>query len=300
MKNKKILFISCIFIVGIIGFVLGDRLALYQRIIQPEIIEDIDIPIRDKHVLSHFEACLIGERPTLKPIHDLRDKFYVILEALSQRNEKACLRLEETAIKNECLRYFYSVNALLTNNQEYCEKLGNLMQDIDWQKRCFAILKNEVSLCKEIQDLFKKEVCKAIILGPEHCDRLSGYYKIPITHTESIEGAMTTRIEIKEIGEEEAKSFCRREAYLIRAIQNQDLAMCERIGMKQHIIMPTCRILSSPNPKKEFNKYHQDFCYEKFAFEIARIKNEPLICEKIPAKEARNLTYYQECLAQFR
>ena len=174
------------------------------------------------------------------------------------------------------------------------------MQNIDWQKRCLAIIKNDVSLCEKVKDLFKKEVCKAIILGPEHCDQLSGYYKIPITRTESIEGVVTRRVEIIEISEQEAKFTCRQESYLVRAIKNQNPAMCEYIGAKEHLVMSICRILSNPDPKQEFRRFHQSFCYEKFALDIARIKNDPSICEKIPAKEARNLTYYQYCLAQFK
>jgi hypothetical protein len=305
MTNKKILIIlfGCIFIVGfiLIGFIL------YQGRIQPEIIDlpikEIPLPERDRQILSHFEVCLTREeRPILKPKEDATDRFYLILEALSQRDEKSCLKLEEEIdkdAKNECLRYFYIANALLTKNYNYCEKLGNLTQNIDWQKRCFATLKNDVSFCEKIKSLFKKESCKAIILGLEQCEYLSGYYKIPITRVESIGGVITKRKEIKEISEEEAKNFCRRESYITKAIRKQDITICEQIGIEQYTLMSFCRILASPNPKEEFNNLHKNFCYEKFAFEVARIKNDSSICEKIPAKQERNLALYQNCLAQF-
>jgi hypothetical protein len=301
MTKKKILIIlfGCIFIVGIVlsGFVL------YQKTIQPEIIDlpikEIPLPERDRQILLHFESCLIGQKPMLKPKESLIDQSYLILEALSQRSEKACLKLEEEIdkdAKNKCLEYFYTINALLTKNYKYCEKI----QDKSNQRRCFVILKNDVSLCEKEKDLLKRETCKSFILGVEQCNYLSGYYKISITHTESIGGVITKRKEIQEVSEEEAKNFCRQKSYFVRAIKEQNITICQQVGTEQDILRLFCRILSSLSPKEEFNNLHQNFCYEKFAFEVARIKNDASICEKIPAKQERNLILYQSCLAQFK
>jgi len=306
MKDKKFLILIVInigIIIGLIvtGFILYSK---YLKIVSPLAppISPVVSPgqIVDPEIfIAQFEDCLAGKlTPPLNPKINWHDAIYTLIEALSRRNEKSCLKLEEE--KDLCLQYFFVLEALTKKNIEYCKKLDPLAHF----PTCLAVIKEDVSYCEKIKNSLSKEICLAIS-KPEHCDYLSGTFDVAghLLRVESygIEGNKIKREEKGEIEEEEAKSLCRKNVYFVKALKEQNPVICNLPEIKKdNFTMLICEILSTPEPEKTWQNLRQKICYEKFGPTLALLKNDSSFCEKIPFKDTYNQGVYNFCLSQVK
>lgn len=228
-----------------------------------------------------------------------KDVFYKIAEIMAKRNEKACSELGDN--KNLCLSGYYELLTLKENTSVYLEKLTSIGEDIIIGK---AYISKNPSLCDQISDdVIKKGICKAIsVLDSKYC-----YFtqeQLP-----SKENCLTVGDEkggIKKgcgvVSNQEAKSLCLNSYYAAKTLKENNINECQKIdNITGRFSRLNCFALLSDNPKEEINKfYRENACYEKYATMVAKIKNDPSICEKIPLKDGHNKIEYEKCMSQFK
>ncbi len=264
--------------------------------ISPLPVAPISVP--DKEIiLKEFESCLT-EEPKLNINNDWKDIFYLIAKALINKSNDICLKLENENAKTICLDDFNILMSLINQKEEDCQKLS---KKID-QLMCAAIIKRDPQACSEIEIPLKKETCKAVAsLDPKYCHNLSGSFSSK-EMCKKVLGLQGIKEDCGEIDEEKAKSLCYNSLYLVKALKEKNLKICEKIDLKTgRFTLLYCKVLLSLHPEETLkNFYREHSCYEKYAVYIARIKNDPSVCEKIPVKETHNKLLYKECKEQFK
>lgn len=250
--------------------------------------------------LTQFEECLNEEKePILDVENDWKDIYYIIVKALIEKDKNICLSIKIRDGQNYCMEEFEKFMFLMNLNKDktICQKFADSPSEY---KECLGYVNKDLKYCDEIDDPFEKITCQGIILGPKECEKLSGSYKtercINVKGKEKIERGCG------EISEEMAKSLCKNGIYFLQALEKKDEKICDLIDMKTgRFTILFCRVLTGKNPQKEWRHfYSQNACYEKFAVDVARIKNDPSLCEKIPLKDSNNQRLYQECIHQFK
>jgi len=96
--------------------------------------------------------------------------------------------------------------------------------------------------------------------------------------------------------------LCLNSYYAAKALREKNINECSKIdNITGRFARLNCLSLLSDNPKEEINKfYRENACYEKYATMVAKIKNDPAICEKIPLKDSHNEKEYKNCIGQFK
>jgi hypothetical protein len=309
MVSRKFLILITIINFGFLIFILGFGWILYSKYSKitpaqpqpiPESKKEVS-PIESTFFSTKFENCLAGkEDPPLNPAGHWPDAFYTLVGALSQREEKACQRLEGTE-KNQCLSFLYLFKTLTQNDPKYCENLKHI-SPFNYQ-RCLVFTKRDPSYCQNFENPLDKEICLAFFEGIDRCDRLSGNIKAKRFKLESWEFSESKKIEEKEevIPEKEAKIICRGSLLLVKAILEKNPTLCDLPEVKvDHFNSLICRILSTPEPAKEWQSLKKMICYEKFGPTMALINKDPYFCEQIPFKGEYNRDLYNFCLSQIK
>ncbi len=116
-----------------------------------------------------------------------------------------------------------------------------------------------------------------------------------------VEGSKIIKRERNEIGEQEARTLCKKAAYFVKALKDKNPTICNSPEFKGDPFKTLiCQILSTPEPEKEWRNLRQKICYEKLGPTMALLKNDPSFCEKIPSKDGYNQDLYKYCLAQIK
>jgi hypothetical protein len=308
LKKKILILMILMMVLGIITIIVFFSKKLTQISQTREEIERIrneinrmlkeEISKKENVLGEEFEKCLKGEL-NLDVNNDVKDVYYITATALIRKDKNICQEAKIQNLKKICEDYFDKFTILLNGNESDCEKLS----DNNDRLRCKAILKKNEKICLEISSPLGREICKSVVtFNEDYCKNLSGVY--------DSEGVCNTVLGLnKEIPDtcgkvtkEEAQSLCLNSLYITKALREKNLELCEKIDLKTgRFTKLFCRVLLSPFPEKALKDFYvENSCYEKYATYIAKIKNDPTICEKIPLKETHNKTEYERCLLQFK
>ena len=200
---------------------------------------------------------------------------YVSLMSMLEKDKRFCELIIGETQKNQCLDLFFAYNYSVSGNEEYL----NQIKDVSLKSFGEAIKSGNQALCprNEARDI---ETCKAAAAGDT---------KIC---------AESNKTNDKGLLEE-----CESNVYLAKALRAKDLELCQKINREGHLTSEVqylvCLTVLGTKEKaaQEFiDSYRNKFCPHKYAFTIAKEKNDSSFCELIPWKETYNKANYSECI----
>lgn len=272
-----------------------------SQITPPQVSISAPVSVGEPTLIEEFELCQKVDYDKTSHYGEAgKDIFYKIAEIMAKRDEKACSELGNN--KNLCLSHYYKFLTLKDNTSIYLEKLTLLGEDSIIGK---AYFNKDTALCDNIGDdeVIKKGICKVIsALNPKYCSFTQE--QLPskencLSVTDAIDGI---KKDCGVVSNQTAKSLCLNSYYAAKALKEKNISECLKIdNITGSFTRLNCLALLSSNPKEEINKfYRENACYEKYAAMVAKIKNDPSICEKIPSKDNYNKIEYENCIKQFK
>lgn len=297
-NNKKNIFFWSI-ILGIIILIIGAIFywiyisnKAYQEMMRVSHIQLPPIKFQTPaEVVEEFEKCLTEDyTQSLARLdqNDYRFISYKIAEALGRKDEQTCNELGE--YKELCLGYLYRFLVLSTKDPFYIEKLRLIEDSNNYSIEDF--LNNDPNVCNEIENILDKKTCQAMVtLNPTYCNFSSEDITLLKTQRKKY-----VRFELMD--EEYAKDACLTGIYVKKAINERNPDYCLKAVRFTNLY---CLAFLSTDYKKVIDKFFKEnACYERYAFQMARIKNDKSFCEKIPFKDRQNKINYERCIEQFR
>jgi len=301
-KIVKIVITGFILFLFILIGAVADRIYILKFKKLSQITPQISLPQSLTYFpdpLKEFEECLkVDYDKTPHYGNEVKDVFYKIAEIMANKDADACNKLE--SYKDLCFNTYYKFLTLKENTSAYIDEKLASPGDIVLGK---AYINNNPSLCDQIKDdVIKKAICKAIVtLDSKYCsftqERLPSKGSC-LSVSDAKEGI---KKDCGDITREEAQSLCLNSYYVVKALKERNINECQKIdNITGRFTRLYCLALLSNNPKEEINKfYRENACYEKYAVMVAKIKNDPAICEKIPLKDTHNKIIYENCKNQF-
>ena len=287
-----IIAVLCLIVLSIKQFLENKKLA--DELLSKKIEED-------NQLLASFVNCLQGE-PSFDINKDPKDLYFITARALIDKDESGCLEISDQQAQKHCLRDFFRFTAFDNPNvsESDCQKFFSEKNE---QLFCLATLKKDLGTCSLIETPLKKEICKAVIsLDSKYCESLSGDFDSQGVCSSREKGQKEIKNTCGIIGEEKAKSLCFNNFYLVKALREKDINLCDKIDTKTTpFAVLFCRVSLSPKPQEDFQEFYNDYsCYVNYAAKVAKIKNDPSFCEKIPLRDSVYQQVYQDCLSQFK
>jgi len=298
LKRKKVIYFLTILII-LISISIFSFLYFHLTKFTLSLVKPLEPPSKlspptpsNEVILSEFEKCLEGEIK-IDISNDWKDLYYLIAQALITKNRDTCLTVENQNAKEICVNEFNEFMSILDAQKRECKNNDDL---------CLFLLTKDIKFCSEIKDPIEKATCEAIVnSNPAYCENLSGAFE-----SEEVCKKVIGKKEIKKgcgkIDQEEARSLCFNTFYIIKALTEKNIELCKKIDFETgKFTFLHCQVLLSKNPEKALKDFYREHaCYERYATRIAKIKNDPSICEKIPLKDSHNKIEYENCKNQFK
>ncbi len=266
----------------------------------------VNLSVDDKAILDEFVSCQKGYDPNSNPENrnDPNGLFYFMAKAIADKDPQRCDNLADGQDKNQCLKTLDIIASIGSGDDRYCTELGKINPDDGVV--CEAMVKKDISLCS-IKDAFKNHLCLAAAARNDNvCQELTGSYgsKGSCLSTDGNRNSQNFGVEEScgQINANDAQSLCKESVAFVKAIEDKNYDECAKIDSNSGSFTKFfCQVAIKDDGNAELNKIYADnACYEKYASKMAKIKNDPSICENIPEKDGQNKDNYQQCKNQFQ
>ncbi len=313
-KTKKILIIAAIITIILIVIVVGSYKLHHVKLESPtnQIKQTGQEQTKklsnvDKEIVASLENCQkdIGQKQydSSVTLSDYENSiFYFIAQAIADKNIQSCDELSNDQDKNYCFKTLYGITAIAENNDKYCDKIAKI--NADDGIICLATVKKDSSLCN-IKDELKNNICIGSATRDDSiCQKLTSNYDSIGACISTNGGSSKDQGVIEDCGQisaSEAQSLCKESVEFVKAIVDKNSNECLQTNSTDGLTNLFCQMATVKDPENELNEFYKNnACYEMYASELAKMQNDPSICEKIPQKDSANRVHYQQCKDQFK
>lgn len=223
---------------------------------------------------GELQSCLSGEDDS---VGEERDRYaslvYFTIKSLAEGTAKVCESIKNDEDKISCSDYYAIHTAVFKKQSDDCQAINN----ISLRSLCAAVINNDRKQCDQIQSVDERMKCGLVV-------------------TSDIGGC-------EKLSTKEHQNSCIGGIYLKDALMTGDVGLCDKVreNVLDDIGFPACKIiLNGDVGGEQIKEVRRDYCYSKYAFNLAKIKKDPFFCEEIPFKNSHNQEFYNTCLTQSR
>lgn len=195
--------------------------------------------------------------------------------------------------------------ALIADNPTVCGTLAEPNKQQDCLDTYYTYKSLTGDFCANVKGAGFAGFCAAVRDGkPDSCQG-EGASKIVCQATasqnDSLCNAISDSLEVQS---------CKNNVLVKKAVAAKNPDLCNSINrdidLNDNLGYFACRVLSSAAPDKnalldELNNFYKEkSCGQGLVLSLAKDKNDPSICERIPFKQMDNQKLYQDCKAQFK
>lgn len=249
----------------------------YKNLYKPFFSAQNDVAKKLEKELEECQKMDYGRMAALSDIANpnYSEVLYISLMSFLEKDEKFCELIIGEEQKNQCLDLFYGYSYVAFGDDNYLNRIKNgALKSFG-----LAVKNGNSELCPSAEGR-AIQTCKAAAAGDIEICR------------------DTNKNNDKELSEE-----CESNVYLAAALREKDLSACDKINRNGHLTSEVQHLVClAVLDKKEtaagefIDSYRNKFCPHKYAFTIAKEKNDSSLCGLIPWQETYNKANYGECI----